>query len=83
MAIDEVWHDRTTAEVIRIRFFCISKTLRTTVMVNIFQKAAEAESQYYQLLQAKSKQRPGLKLLMMCDHHSSFKNSRRIKSKPS
>ena len=63
--------------------FCISITLRTSVVVKVFQKAAEAQSCYSQVLQAKSYTALTLKLLILCDHPSGFhKKSKKIKSKP-
>lgn len=52
--------------------FCISKTLSTSVTVKVFQKAAETQSCYSQVLQAKSYTALTLKLLTLCDHHSGF-----------
>lgn len=63
--------------------FCISKTLRTSVVVKVFQKAAVTQSCHSQLLQAKSYTALTHKLLTLCDHHSGFpKKSKKIKSKP-
>lgn len=48
-----------------------------------FQKAAETESLYSQVLQAKTDTALALKPLILCDHHSGFhEKCRRIKSKP-
>lgn len=63
--------------------FCISKTLSTSVTVKVVQKAAETQSCYSQVLQAKSYTALTLKLLTLCDHHSGFhKRSKKMKSKP-
>lgn len=55
--------------------FCISKTLRTSVAVKVFQKAAETQS--CQVLQAKSYTALTLKLLTLCDHHSGFQKEQK------
>lgn len=63
--------------------FCISKTLRTSVVVKVFQKAAEAQYSYSQVLQARSYTTLTLKLLTLCDHPSGFHKKKAKKKKKS